>query len=233
MREVMELSINSVVGLTSPQTIKVEGLIENQEVVVLIDCGATHNFISAELVQKLGLPRMETSGYGVIMGTGFVVQGAGICKGVTLSLQNLEITENFLPQELGSSNAILDMKWLSSLGKMFVDWKSLTMRFQVGDTNVALHGDPSLSKTLVSLKSMMKAFRRGGEGILLELGSLSIEIDSSQPYVPGELEQVMREFGGIFQEPRGLPPHRGKDHSIVLQEGTAPMSIRSYRYPYS
>lgn len=37
---------------------------------MLIDCGASHNFVSAELVQKLGLRRIETLGYGVIMGTG-------------------------------------------------------------------------------------------------------------------------------------------------------------------
>ena len=36
----------------------------------MIDCGATHNFISATLVQKLGLPWETTSSYGVLMGIG-------------------------------------------------------------------------------------------------------------------------------------------------------------------
>ncbi|KAL2469553.1 Ty3-gypsy retrotransposon protein [Abeliophyllum distichum] len=67
--EVVELSLNSVVGLTPPRTMKVKGKIAAQEVVILIDCGASHNFISTELVQKLGLPRTATNGYGVIMGT--------------------------------------------------------------------------------------------------------------------------------------------------------------------
>ena len=51
---------------------------------VLIDGGATHNFISVELVQLLGLIREETIGYGVMMGTGMAVEGTGICKGVKL-----------------------------------------------------------------------------------------------------------------------------------------------------
>lgn len=34
------------------------------------------------------------------MGIGFAVQRAGICKGVNLALQNLEITEDFLPLNL-------------------------------------------------------------------------------------------------------------------------------------
>ena len=42
--EHIELSMNSVVGLTTPQTMKLRGDIERQPMVVLIDEGATHNF---------------------------------------------------------------------------------------------------------------------------------------------------------------------------------------------
>ena len=108
--EVVELSMNSVVGLTTPQTTKLRGDIKGHPVVVLIDRGATHNFIATKLVQQLGLTRTEMAGYGVIMGTGVVVQGASICKGVKLTLQNLQIIEDFLPLELGSSDVILGMK---------------------------------------------------------------------------------------------------------------------------
>lgn len=234
--EAVELSINSVVGLTSPHTMKVKGRIGEQEVVVLVDCGATHNFISVELVQKLEIPRTETSGYGVIMGTGLAVQGAGICKVVVLKLQNLEIVDDFLPLELGSSDVILGMKWLSSLGKMTVDWQALVMRFQVGEMAVTLQGDPNLSKSLVGLKAMMKAFKERGEGILLELGSLEFEAkegEEGQAHMPKELESLLKDFEGLFQDPWGLPPHRGRDHAIILQPGAKPVSIRPYRYPYN
>ena len=50
---VVEVSLNSVAGLTSPQTMKLKGCIGQQEVVILIDPGATHNFISTELAQTL------------------------------------------------------------------------------------------------------------------------------------------------------------------------------------
>lgn len=46
----MELSLSSVVGLTSQKTVKVKGTIVYNEVVMLIDCGATHNFISVKLM---------------------------------------------------------------------------------------------------------------------------------------------------------------------------------------
>ncbi|KAL2466824.1 Eukaryotic aspartyl protease family protein [Abeliophyllum distichum] len=105
--EVVELSLNSVVGLTPPRTMKVRGRILSQDIVILIDCGASHNFISSKLVQILGLLRIATTGYGVIMGTGLAVQGAGVCKGVAVEIQRVKIKEDFLSLELGSSDVIL------------------------------------------------------------------------------------------------------------------------------
>ena len=50
---IIELSINSVVGLSNPSTRKVRGKTQEKEVVILVDCGATHNFISEKLVKDL------------------------------------------------------------------------------------------------------------------------------------------------------------------------------------
>ena len=40
-KPIIELSINFVVGLTNPRTIKVNGKIKDEIVIVLLDCGAT------------------------------------------------------------------------------------------------------------------------------------------------------------------------------------------------
>lgn len=67
VHEVVELSINSVVELSTPRTMKVTEFLLGQAVVVLIDCGATHNFISLELVKKLNILVTGTNSYGVTM----------------------------------------------------------------------------------------------------------------------------------------------------------------------
>ena len=79
------LSLKSVVGLTLPKTMKLQGEIGSQQVVVLIDSGVTHNIISTELVRKLTLPVEEIGAYGVLMGAGSI-QGARICKRVLIRL---------------------------------------------------------------------------------------------------------------------------------------------------
>lgn len=112
---------------------------------MLVACRVSHNFISVDLVHKLGIPCVDTSGYGVLMAmaTGLTVKGEDLYTGVVLTLQGLEIVDNFLPFELGSSDVILGMQWLESLGGMQMNWKDLTMEFKVGRITVTLQGDPS------------------------------------------------------------------------------------------
>lgn len=50
------LSLNSLRGFASAKTMKLWGSIGDREVIVLVDSGASHSFISAELVQILALP---------------------------------------------------------------------------------------------------------------------------------------------------------------------------------
>ena len=83
---VVELCINSMVGLMNPGTMKVRGKIQGREVIVLIDCGATHNFISDKLVAMLKLNTKETSNYGVILGSETAIKGKGICERVEVDL---------------------------------------------------------------------------------------------------------------------------------------------------
>lgn len=70
-----EVSLNSVVGLSNPKTMKVRGLIGNMEVVVLVDPGATHNFLSTRVVQKGGLTVTAAGSFGVALGNGETIGG--------------------------------------------------------------------------------------------------------------------------------------------------------------
>lgn len=64
----MDLSVCSAGGFTQPQAMKLEGLIQGKRELILIDRGASHNFISQELVQQLGLKVTPTQTYGVRLG---------------------------------------------------------------------------------------------------------------------------------------------------------------------
>ncbi|KAA0068127.1 hypothetical protein E5676_scaffold392G00090 [Cucumis melo var. makuwa] len=53
--EIVNLSLNSLAGLSSSKMIKIKGEIKGHRVVVLINGGATHNFIS-EVTKMLWIP---------------------------------------------------------------------------------------------------------------------------------------------------------------------------------
>ncbi|KAJ9680432.1 hypothetical protein PVL29_019684 [Vitis rotundifolia] len=106
--------MNLVARLTSPKTIKLKGEVCGKEVVVLIDPGATHNFISQAVVKQLEIPLNETKGYGVLLGTIVPVKGKGMCRGVQLWLQRVKIVKDFRPLDLGGSDLILGMQWLEN-----------------------------------------------------------------------------------------------------------------------
>ena len=64
------IPLNSVVGIDNPRTMKLEGKIKGSKVVVMIDPGATHNFISPKIVRQLGIRVEPTEEFGVMLGTG-------------------------------------------------------------------------------------------------------------------------------------------------------------------
>lgn len=227
----VEVSLNSVAGLSSPKTMKIKGTIMNQEVVTLIDPGATHNFLSLNLVTTLGLPICETEPYGVRMGTGDKEQGRGICQGIRLQLNDLEIVEEFLPLRLGSSDVILGMKWLETLGTTQTNWKNQTMDFEVDGRQVRLVGDRSLGKSLVTLRAMERELKRQGNGVLIELSQTEVKEEQIKT-IPVFLKETLGRFRSLFKEPKGLPPTRALEHQIMLKEGTPPISVRPYRYPH-
>lgn len=86
INQTVEVSLNSVIGVTLLRTIKLRGTIREQEVVTLFDPGATHNFISLEVVKKLQLSVSKTEKYGVTLGFGGTVRSEGLRWGVVLQL---------------------------------------------------------------------------------------------------------------------------------------------------
>lgn len=66
------------------------------------------------------------------------------------------VIEDYLPIELGSSYIILEIQWLSTLGTVRINWKTLVMKIPMGKNTVILKGEDGLTRSSVSLKSMMR-----------------------------------------------------------------------------
>lgn len=133
-------------GIDNPKTMKMVGTINGKEIVVMVDPGATHNFISPRAVEELKLQVHGTKEFAVSLGTGDAIRGWGECREVKLMIQGFEIMDSFYPMELGNSDIILGIQWLETLGSVGTNWKTQTMKFWQGDSEVVLQGDPSLGR---------------------------------------------------------------------------------------
>lgn len=80
----IELANHSIASISSYRTFKVIGNIDGHEVRILIDSGATHNFISDDLVKKIGLSVIPTKEFGVMVGDGYKIKGVGVCRNVKM-----------------------------------------------------------------------------------------------------------------------------------------------------
>lgn len=228
---VAEVSVNSVVGLSSPKTMKLRGRIGAEEVVILIDSGASHNFISEKLVEKLGLVTATTSLSGVLVAGGVSVKGKGVIHNVELEMQDCTIVTSFLPLELGIADVILGVQWLDTLGEMRVNWRSQQMKIKLGEKELTLQGDKSLHSAEVSFKALQKGWEKDGEGMVIEFaGLIAPELGAVQTFSE-KWAAVIEQFAEVFQEPTGLPPSRGREHAITLENGAQPVSVRPFRYP--
>ncbi|KAD6454658.1 hypothetical protein E3N88_09364 [Mikania micrantha] len=109
--ETAEISLHAILGKPHPTTMKVQGKINSTEVLILIDGGSTHNFISEILVRELHIPTQPVAPFGVQIGNGDVIRCNNICKGLSLRINDLGITQDFHPFSLGGADLVLGIQW--------------------------------------------------------------------------------------------------------------------------
>jgi len=73
------------------QTMKIEGKIASVDMMVLIDNGASHNFISPKVTSALGLEITPVAAKRIKLGDGHRVVTKGMCKGVKVKLGTIEV----------------------------------------------------------------------------------------------------------------------------------------------
>ncbi|WVZ18213.1 hypothetical protein V8G54_005535 [Vigna mungo] len=245
----MEHSACSAEGLTTPKTLKLKGRIGDKEIVVLIDSGASHNYMSKELTEELRLPVMDTPTYAVSLGDGHKKITQGRCERVTIRLEGVDVEEEFFVFELGGVDVILGVAWLAKLGEVRTNYGKMTMEYQVGEKKIQIRGDPALTRQLVKPKSILKVVDADSWVLVWNLcevekeenrewgaDSTDVQRHEWETDLTGEqrreLDSVLQAHSRIFCDMQGLPSTRRKEYRIQLKEGVDPINVRPYRYPH-
>ncbi|KZV51588.1 hypothetical protein F511_10541 [Dorcoceras hygrometricum] len=229
----LELPLFSINGMTQPQTLKIRGRIKNEEVVVMIDSGASHNFVARKMVERMGMKIDETVKFGVCLGDGTKIRCQGVCHGIEIQLGTYKTTILGHLFELGGVDVIMGVDWLRTLGEVLLDWSRLKMCFTEKGQRVELNGDATLQRSMLSLRSIYKLTDVDYSAALFPVEKSrqrsETEVIKKQPEV---LQKVMDKFKVVLDKPVGLPPNRDQDHAIIIKEGQGPVQVRPYRYAH-
>lgn len=85
----------------------------------------------------------------------------------------------------------MGLDWLASLGEVKADFGRLVLSIKQGNEWVKISGDPSLTKTQLSLAAFMQVLQTEKEGLLLHCTDAGEE-GRPEISVPGELLGVLQ-----------------------------------------
>ena len=198
---------------------------------VLVDPGATHNFISSEFVHKLRLTMSPNSGQVSCGGASTLsIQG---CVDIQISLQQYFGIVRFYVLDLPDSafDAVLGQNWLKKFDAN-IDYANQQVLLKNGSKVLTLKCVPNDSSPLLTALQMQEHFKDdSNKYFLMTLSSVDnadAESQGSQHSNPA-LQSLLDGYTAVFHEPPpGLPPDRGIGHTIYT--GMAPpVSKMMYR----
>ena len=184
----------------------IQGRYWGKKVTIMIDSGATRNFVSKEFVKRKGLPTQplpEPFELRTIEGLAFQEGVSRETKPGWLELPGMRTQERFSVARLSEDqDIVLGLPWLEQENPR-IDWQTRTLRMSPA---------PGSIETLAAMAQ--------------EAAKEEFEEGQVLCQVPKEYQHLM----GALKEPEGyVPEHQSWDHGIDLKEGTEPQWGPIYR----
>jgi hypothetical protein len=189
---------------------------------VLFDSGATHSFITNKNVTKLSkeTKRVEK---GFIIGTplGETVETIVVFEGVGININGCELEADLIPLELSDFDIILGMNWLGkNKARLDCFTKIVTFQGAKGETMVFKGERISNFTNIISGMVARKLLKKGCTTYLAYV------INSKKGKIGLSDIPFVREFLDVFP---GLPPEKEVEVTIDILPEVSPIAQPPYR----
>lgn len=126
----LEIMLHALTGWSAPKTMRLVARIGSHEIIVLIDSGSTHNFISEKLANELQLLVVPIERFTVQVANRDKLKCQGHFEEVWVDLQGTIFSLTLYSLPLTGMDLVLGIQWLEMLGSVVCNWKQLTMEFR-------------------------------------------------------------------------------------------------------
>ncbi|KAL2226832.1 UNVERIFIED_CONTAM: Retrovirus-related Pol polyprotein from transposon [Sesamum indicum] len=201
--EGVSVSLHAMKGDFHYRTLRLEGIVEDKEILILIDSGSTHCFLDEKVASLLGCKLEKTHPMMVRVVFGSKLTSQLACHRFSWEIQGHQFTHPVKVIKLGGYDLVLGCDWLGLYNPIELD-------FHQG--RVTLSQDSS--------KVILKA-------VSGQTGSKAVTTYSLSKLMRGRCPE---EFEDIFKEPYSLPPEREIEHRIELLPEAIPRKQHPYRY---
>ena len=226
---------------------KVAGFIGSHPATLMIDSGASSEFIDSAFARRCGL-ELEPCTRTIRLADGALAPAHGQAT-LSYSLvaasgqRTAPFSAVFTSTPLKGYDAILGLSWLAE-HDVIIGWQSRTIEIRKpGQLPLYLkplaHASDSLSSLqlgTITVKALERE-RRRGEALELFAVYVQTEPPSAAPAAPQEpiVSVLLKEYADVFPDglPHGLPPERGVQHRIELLPGSRPPPVRPLHHQSS
>ena len=203
------------------------GKINNSRCRFLIDNGSQISHISEQFANSIGLVVQPSTEIATMANGSTSKLKETNTKGVKISLGDFEENRRFSVCPLYGYDAILGKDWLSEHNP-YINHRTNQIYLSVGTNTLEIDASLEKPRSLISRTAIMRDFRKNNPVFAVVLRS---EKDQHSRTVPKGMRNLLDRYKDVFPEelPKGIPPKRGHDFKIQLQEGASPQRKGLYR----
>ena len=101
-------------GVPKFNTFRIKGVVQGQRATMLIDGGASHNFINMSMVERKHIPTVDLEGFLVEVAGGRTIAYDKYISQMSLTLGRYTLIQDFYVVDIPDTNIILGVQWLST-----------------------------------------------------------------------------------------------------------------------
>ena len=212
----VQLSLNALIGGGNSNIMTLTGCYKGMPLLVLIDSGSTHNFLSTNLAKKLNCPLQAVKSVKVTVANGADLHCTAWCPEFTWKMQGRDFCADVYLLPLDNYDLILGTQWLATLGDIMWNFTKLQMSFMLQGQLCQLQGEKEGQLNTMDWEHMAKLLGRTQQLSSMQLlstaelwsiqGSDSINLDTNVPPQQFQrLQELLTSYADVFSEPVGLP----------------------------